>query len=255
MPTQLQRNRYGVVALLIALFTITYLDRIWISVAGPRMQADLHLNPIQWGWVTGIFTLAYGIFEIPSGALADKLGPRRVLTRIVLWWSAFTVLTGTATSYIPLLITRVFFGAGEAGAFPGASVVVARWFPPTQRASMSGVTLMAGQIGGALAPILVVPLQQRYGWRMSFFVFGFLGVIWATIWYLWFRDTPADKLAPSSANPSAAHPTHAPNFPGKGALHSPTVLATLGPPPLLRIRLQLLPDLVPHLPRQRPQLH
>ena len=107
MPTQLQRNRYGVVALLITLLTITYLDRVCISVAGPRMQADLHLNPIQWVWVTGIFTLAYGIFEIPSGALADKLGPRRVLTRIVLWWSAFTVLTGTATSYVPLLVTRL----------------------------------------------------------------------------------------------------------------------------------------------------
>src|SRR6266700_1361350 len=94
-----------------------------------RMQADLHIDAIGWGWVTGVFTLAYCLFEIPTGALADRIGPRRVLTRIVLWWSAFTALTGAMTSYYPLLLTRFLFGAGEAGAFPNASAVVSRWFP------------------------------------------------------------------------------------------------------------------------------
>src|ERR1700674_1505363 len=178
MQRQSQRNRYGVVGLLIFLFAITFIDRVCISVAGPRMQADLHIDPIGWGWVTGIFTLSYGLFEIPTGTLADRLGPRRVLTRIVLWWSAFTALTGAATGYFPLLLTRFLFGAGEAGAFPGASVVVARWFRQSQRATMSGVTLMASQIGGALAPLLVVPIQSRFGWRASFFVFGVVGLLW-----------------------------------------------------------------------------
>lgn len=116
-----------VVGLLVLLFGITYLDRVCISVAGPRMQEDLHISPVGWGWVTGVFTISYCLFEIPTGILADRIGPRRVLTRIVLWWSAFTALTGAVTSYYPLLVTRFLFGAGEAGAFPNASVVISRW--------------------------------------------------------------------------------------------------------------------------------
>jgi len=123
-------GRRGVVSLLLLLFAITYLDRGCISVAGPRMQHDLGIDAIGWGWVTGVFTLAYGLFEIPTGIMGDRLGPRRVLTRIVLWWSAFTILTGVTNGLHALLLIRFLFGAGEAGAFPNAAVVVSRWFPP-----------------------------------------------------------------------------------------------------------------------------
>jgi ACS family glucarate transporter-like MFS transporter len=225
-----KKTRYGVVALLILLFAITYLDRVCISVAGPRMQESLHIDPIGWGWVTGMFTLSYCLFEIPTGALGDRIGPRRVLTRIVLWWSAFTALTGAMTSYYPLLLIRFLFGAGEAGAFPNASIVVARWFPPTQRATMAGVTLMASQIGGAIAPLLVVPIQIRYGWRASFFVFGALGVIWATVWAAWFRDSPAEKSGFKPAEQTEGielmHTGH--RFPWRMAFSSQSVLAILG---------------------------
>ena len=81
------------------LLVITYLDRVCLSVVGPRMQEALHIGPLRWGWVTGVFTLSYAVFEIPSGALGDRLGSRRVLTRIVLWWSAFTSLTGIVPNY------------------------------------------------------------------------------------------------------------------------------------------------------------
>ena len=128
--SQSTKDRYRVVGLLILLFAITYLDRVCISVAGPRIQEDLQINPIGWGWVTGMFTLSYCLFEIPTRALGDRIGLRRVLTRIVLWWSAFTALTGVMTGYYPLLLTRFLFGVGEAGAFPNAAVVVSRWFLP-----------------------------------------------------------------------------------------------------------------------------
>lgn len=224
-------DRRGVVGLLILLFAITYLDRVCLSVAGPRMQAELGIGPVGWGWVTGIFTFAYCVFEIPSGVMGDRIGPRRVLTRIVLWWSAFTVLTGTVTSFLPLLAVRFLFGAGEAGVFPNSSVVVARWFPPAQRATLSGVNLMAAQIGGALAPLLVVPIQARYGWRMSFFVFGAAGVVWAAVWYGWFRDSPEEKRGVSKAAADAArgdgHAAHG-GFPWRLASRSTTVWALLG---------------------------
>lgn len=172
---------------------ITYLDRVCISVAGPRMQDALKISPAAWGWVTGVFVISYAVFEIPMGVLGDRIGARRVLTRIVLWWSAFTTLTGLVTGYYPLLLTRLLFGAGEAGAYPNASVVVARWFPVHERARAFGVIMMAGQIGGAIAPLLVVPIQIHYGWRACFFVFGILGVVWSGIWYAWFRDSPREK--------------------------------------------------------------
>ena len=219
-----------VVALLILLFGITYLDRVCISVAGPRIQEELHISPIGWGWVVGAFTIAYCLFEIPTGILGDRIGARRVLTRIVLWWSAFTALTGAATGFYPLLVTRFLFGAGEAGAFPNASVVVSRWFAPARRATMCGVLLMASQIGGAFAPLIVVPIQSRYGWRTSFFVFGVLGVCWAIAWYAWFRDSPpqvrgADGSQPSAAAERPATSAHA--FPWRAAFRSQSALAML----------------------------
>jgi sugar phosphate permease len=223
-------DRRGVVGLLVLLFAITYLDRICISVAGPRMQDDLGIDPIGWGWVTGMFTVAYCLFEIPTGMMGDRLGPRRVLTRIVVWWSAFTALTGAATGFYPLLLTRFLFGAGEAGAFPNAGVVVSRWFPPRQRATMCGVNLMASQVGGAIAPLLVLPIQMRYGWRMSFYVFGVAGLVWAAVWYAWFRDSPEEKrglVSPSTtaagSSISAGH-----GFPWRVAYRSRTVWAILG---------------------------
>jgi ACS family glucarate transporter-like MFS transporter len=224
------RARHRVTGLLILLFTITYIDRVCISVAGPRMQADLHIDPIGWGWVTAMFTLSYCLFEIPTGALGDRIGPRRVLTRVVLWWSAFTALTGAVSSYSLLLVTRFLFGAGEAGAFPNALIVVARWFPQTRRASMSGVLLMASQIGGGIAPLLVVPIQIRYGWRASFFVFGLSGVVWAAVWYAWFRDSPAEKAGVSQEELAEIGPSPSPvhGFPWRLALRSHSVLAMLG---------------------------
>ncbi|RXH57588.1 MFS transporter [Granulicella sibirica] len=178
--------------LLSLLLVITYLDRVCLAIAGPRMQDALHIGPVGWGWVTGMFTVAYAVFEIPSGSLGDRIGPRRVLTRIVLWWSLFTSLTGAVSSYGILLVTRFCFGMGEAGAYPNAGIAISRWFSLERRTSAWGVVLTASQLGGALAPLLVVPIQIRYGWRASFYLFGCLGVAWSAAWYWWFRDFPAE---------------------------------------------------------------
>jgi MFS family permease len=178
---------------LFLLAVITYLDRVCISVAGPRIQEYLQISPQEWGWVVGVFAIAYGVFEIPGGWMADHFGPRIILTRIVLWWSAFTALTGTVSSYPALLLTRFSFGAGEAGAFPNAAASIASWFPATERGRAFGFLSMAMQIGGGLSPLLVVPIQIRFGWRASFYVFGVVGVAWAIVWFYWFRNNPREK--------------------------------------------------------------
>lgn len=132
------KKRYGVLGLMSSLAIITYLDRLSLAIAGPRMQQDLGLSPQQWGWVLAVFTITYGGLEIPAGAWGDRRGQRGILMRIVTWWSAFTALTGVVSNYYYLLAVRFFFGAGEAGAFPNMTGVAARWFPASERARVQG---------------------------------------------------------------------------------------------------------------------
>jgi ACS family glucarate transporter-like MFS transporter len=186
------KYQHRVVGLLSLLAIITYLDRVCIAVAGPRMQDSLHISPQAWGWVTSLFFISYAAFEIPTGALGDRIGPRRVLTRIVTWWSVFTSLTGVVSSYPLLLLVRFCFGMGEAGAYPNAATVIGRWIPKLNRGRTWGIIWMTSQIGAAIAPLLVVPIQARYGWRASFYLFGILGVAWSMVWYAWFRDSPRE---------------------------------------------------------------
>lgn len=193
------KYQHRVLGMLSLLAVITYLDRVCIAVAGPRMQDALHISPEAWGWVTSVFFLSYSAFEIPTGALGDRIGPRRVLTRVVGWWSAFTMLTGTVSNYSVLLLVRFCFGAGEAGAYPNASAVIGRWMPVTKRARAWGTVWMTSQVGAALSPLLVVPIQVRYGWRAPFFVFGLLGIVWSLAWYAWFRDSPQEKAGVTEA--------------------------------------------------------
>ena len=185
--------RFRVLALLFLLIFVMYLDRLCISVAGPRIQQELHLTPVQWGWVIGAFTIAYAAFEIPSGALGDRIGPRRVLTRIVLWWSVFTAATGLVRTYPVLLLVRFLFGAGEAGSFPNSALTISRWTPERERARSLSVLWVATGIGGIATPLIVVAIQKRYGWRPSFWLFGSLGILWSVVWQSWFRDRPSEK--------------------------------------------------------------
>ena len=187
------KTRYKVLAFLFLVSTISYLDRVCLSVAGPSMQSDLGLRPDQWGWVVGSFVLTYALFAVPTASLGDRYGARKVLTLIVLWWSAFTFLTGAARNYPMLIVTSLLFGLGESGAYPNAIGALSRWFPKTERARAVGVVWMAARIGGAVAPIMVVPILKAHGWRAPFYLFAGTGLVWAAVWYGWYRDNPAEK--------------------------------------------------------------
>ena len=187
------RVRYAVMAMLLLLSIITYLDRVCINSAAPAMREDLGLSTSQMGWIFSVFAVAYGVFEIPGGWMGDKFGPRIILTRIVVWWSAFTAFTGMATGYIQLLVIRFFFGAGEAGAYPNTSSVISRWFQGESRGRAHGWVWMASRLGGALSPLIVVPLINLFDWRVVFYIFSTFGIVWAVAWYAWFRDSPRDK--------------------------------------------------------------
>jgi MFS transporter, ACS family, glucarate transporter len=184
------KKRHQVLLVLSVLSVITFLDRIAISTAGKRITDDLGLSDVQWGWVLGIFTLSYGIFEIPTGLLGDKLGAKKVLIRVVLWWSVFTVLTGFATGFTMLLVIRFLFGMGEAGAYPNTAIALAKWFPAYERGQAQAIIWTASRLGAGLSAILVIPIQQKYGWQASFYVLGVVGAVWVIFWYFWHEEEP-----------------------------------------------------------------
>jgi MFS family permease len=188
--TPATRVRYGVLWFAVSLAVVTYIDRVAISVAGPDIRRDLGLTQDQLGWVLGMFGWGYAIFEIPGGYLGDWLGPRRVLTRIVLWWSLFTAATGWARSYLQMLIVRFSFGSGEAGCFPNLTKIFTVWLPERERVRAQGVLWLCARWGGAFTPLLAAPIILRVGWRHSFEIFGVLGVLWAIAFALWYRDNP-----------------------------------------------------------------
>lgn len=185
-------KRYVVLIVMSIFSVITYLDRTSISITGNKITSELGLSITQFGWVLAAFSFAYGIFEIPTGILGDKLGPKKILTRIVIWWSLFTILTGFSYTFTALLIIRFLFGVGEAGAYPNATVVISKWFPKGERGRAQSFIWIASRIGGALAPFLSVFIMNTFGWRWVFYIFGTLGIIWAIFWNYWFKDEPRE---------------------------------------------------------------
>jgi len=182
--------RYWVVVFAVTLAVIQYIDRVCISQAAPLITKDLRLTDEQMGWVFSAFTLAYALFEIPGGYLGDRIGPRKVLMRIVIWWSFFTAATGWMKNLGSLVVTRFLFGAGEAGCFPNLTKAFNRWLPPRERTRAQGIMWMSARLGGAFTPLLVFACLQFVSWRMAFLLFGLLGVFWAVVFFWWYRDDP-----------------------------------------------------------------
>ena len=193
------KKRHGILGLLCVVSAITFLDRLAIPVAEPGIRADLHLSPQQWGWVLSAYILANALFEIPSGALGDKAGQRAELTRISLWWSVFTAASGWARSAAQMIGARFLFGVGAAGAYPNAAGVIARWFPKREHARAQGFVWGASRLGGALAPLLLVPLERHSGWRAVFWALGVVGAVWAVVWWSWARTEPEEMPGISAA--------------------------------------------------------
>lgn len=183
-------KRYWVVVGTFLLAMLLYIDRILISVAKPEVTAALSLTDKQIGWVMSIFSLGYALFQVPSGMLADSIGSRKTLTLIVSVWSLFTAFTAFSWNFVSLLVIRFLFGMGEAGAYPSINRVVFSWIPIKERGMVTGINFSAGRVGAAFALPLVAWLITTIGWQWSFISLGLVGVVWAVIWYNWFRDEP-----------------------------------------------------------------
>ena len=183
-------RRYLLVVGTFLLSVLLYIDRVCISAAKPAVAADLGLSDPQMGWVLSVFALGYALFQTPAGLLADRFGPRRVLTAVVSFWSIFTALTGTAFNYVSMLVYRFLFGVGEAGAFPGMARAIFSWVPMRERGLVHGINFSGSRLGAAFALPLVAAMIEAIGWRATFGVLGAVGFVWAAAWYVWFRDEP-----------------------------------------------------------------
>ncbi len=181
------------------LSVLLYIDRICISVAKDPISQDLGFTTTQMGWVLSAFALGYALFQTPSGHLADRLGPRKVLTAVVTFWSIFTALTGAVVNFVQMLLVRFLFGAGEAGAFPGIARAVFSWIPMKERGIVQGINFSGSRLGAAFALPFVAWLIHSFGWRGSFLILGIIGIAWACFWYIWFRNDPAEHRSISDA--------------------------------------------------------
>ena len=198
--------RYGVMAFLCALSFLTYFDRVCIMRAQGDIQRDLGLSDTMMGTIMGAFWFAYAVFEIPVGWWGDRFGSRRTLSRIVLAWSLFTALSGSATGFLSLLAFRFLFGLGEAGAYPNMARIQSRWLPARARGRAGGLLWLMARWGGAFSPVIFGAMLRAFespaarsvfgsvaSWRLGFWASGLLGLIWVALFYPWFRDEPAEK--------------------------------------------------------------
>src|SRR5436305_14889179 len=189
MPaTSATHARYRVVALATGLAMVTYLDRTAIGTLAPQIRRDLGLSAVEMGWVFTAFQLAYGLFEIPTGRWADRVGTRSVLARIVIWWSAMTMATAVAGNYLVMLAVRFLFGAGEAGAWPCVARTFSRWVPRQERGRVQGIFFSGAHLVAGLTPAVIVGggllggswpgMLSVMSWRGVFDSFGFFGLAW-----------------------------------------------------------------------------
>ena len=187
------RVRHVVLWLTVAVCMITYMDRVLPSVAAPIIGKDLGIGIGSLALMSGVFRWAYLLFQIPAGWLGDRIGPRRALSLVVIWWSVFASATAFAWNASSLAVFRFLFGVGQAGALPIVTRSFWGWMLPTERGYAQGVTHAGSRLGAAATPVIVVWLIAAYGWRVPCFVFGLIGLVWAAVWCLYYRDRPVSR--------------------------------------------------------------
>ena len=183
MPTaKTTRVRWFLVFWLFVLSAVSYLDRVNISIAGGSIVDAYHLSDVQLGKVFSALVAGYALFQTVGGYLADRFGPRSVLTAGVLWWGIFTALTALVPANISgalflFVLVRFLLGAGEAVIYPAANQFIARWIPVRERGIANGWIFAGVGAGAGLTPPLITYLMPHYGWRSSFWVCAIIGLL------------------------------------------------------------------------------
>jgi MFS transporter, ACS family, glucarate transporter len=196
--------RWFLVFWLFILSAVSYLDRVNISVAGGSVAKEFQLSQVQLGWVFSSFFWGYALFQTAGGWLADRFGPRRVLSAGVVWWGIFTALTAAVAPTIAgaiyvFVLVRFLLGAGEAIIFPSSNQFISRWIPTQESGIANGLIFAGVGAGAGLAPSFVTYILLHYGWRWSFWLSALLGLLVGVVWFLAARDTPEEHAGVSAS--------------------------------------------------------
>lgn len=207
-PEGTTRVRWFLVFWLFVLSAVSYLDRVNISIAGGAIVDAYHLTDVQLGRVFSALVAGYALFQTVGGHLADRFGPRRVLTGGVVWWGIFTALTALVPADITgalwlFVAVRFLLGAGEAVIYPAANQFVTRWIPVRERGIANGWIFAGVGAGAGLTPPLITYLMVHYGWRSSFWVCAAVGLLAGAVWFIAARDTPEEHPRVSSSELAA----------------------------------------------------
>lgn len=187
------KGRHTVLTILFVTWIVSSVDRMAMSVALPYISADYHLTPFQSGLLLSTFFAGYSLSQIPGGLLADRFGVRTVATTAMIWWSAFTALTGAATAFVQMGVIRFVFGLGE-GIFPACAFkTIAVWFPQRERATANSIMLASNPLGVALSPLIVVAIMAAWGWRTVFFCLFVPGLLIALLFWKFVPNSPAES--------------------------------------------------------------
>jgi sugar phosphate permease len=193
------KTRWYVLFMASLMYLITYMDRVNISAAAPMIRQEFGFDKITMGIIFSMFTWGYALFQVPGGWLGDKFGPRTVLGTIVTYWSIMTAVTAHCVGVLSFSIVRFLFGIGEGGAFPTATRAMQMWFTRAERGIVQGVTHSASRLGAAIVPPITVAIISAWGWRWVFYIFGAVGVLWAILWYITYRNMPEENKGTNKA--------------------------------------------------------
>jgi MFS transporter, ACS family, D-galactonate transporter len=182
MPTFSDKRRWSIVGLLFVASLINYLDRAAISFALPVISKDFHLTPQSKGLLLSAFFWSYALMQIPIGWCADRLNLRWLYAAAFTIWSFAQAVTGLVGSFAMLLIFRTLLGIGESIYLPGGTKIVSLLFSPRQRGLPSGLFDFGTRTGLVLEGILVPWLLVVVGWRHTFVILGFTGLVWLVPW-------------------------------------------------------------------------
>ena len=211
------RVRYRILGLLCLLAMITYLDRATMGIAKNDIMTGIGQDPVNFFWVLTAFQLAYALFEIPTGYLGDRFGPRKTIIRLVIWWTFFMLMnpviglviphsiqvagTAIALAFVVLIVAEFMFGVGEAGAFPNITRALYNWFPASQRGVAQGTIWLSARLMGGFTPLTWIVLVEiaHLSWRQAFWLFAVIAGVWCAVFFWYFRNHPQEH---SSANPA-----------------------------------------------------
>ncbi len=233
-----------VLAMLCAMYFITYVDRVNIGTAASEIQKELGLSNTQLGLVFSAFAYPYLLFQVIGGWVGDRFGPRKTLFWCGMIWAVATISTGFVNGLAALFVARFALGFGEGATFPTATRAMQYWTPANRRGFAQGLTHSFARLGNAVTPPVVALLILWLTWRGAFVVLGFVSLIWGVVWVWYFRNEPTEHASITEAEPRSI--AAAPGRRAAARAVGPAARADVaGDPDLFLLR--LVPVAVPEL--------